>query len=81
MPGVCSWNSSNPAPPHTRVTLVDTITSPLDTPVLLIAAVVLGALLIFGLIRKITKLIVITILLAIVVVGLYIARSEGYLSW
>lgn len=60
---------------------MDAISSPVDTPVLLIAAIVLGALLILGIIRKITKLIVITILLGVVVVGLYIARAQGYLTW
>ncbi len=60
---------------------VDSITSPLDTPILLIAGIALLALLVFGIIRKITRLIVITILLGLVVTGLYVARAEGYLTW
>ncbi len=53
----------------------------MDSPVLLIAAIVIVALLAFAIIRKITKLIVITIALGVIVVGLYIARSEGYITW
>lgn len=60
---------------------MDSISSPVDTPVLLIAAIVLGALLLFAIIRKITKLIIITILLGVIVIGLYIARAEGLLTW
>jgi hypothetical protein len=62
-------------------TLTSPITSPIDTPVLLIAAIVIVVLLAFAIIRKITKLIVITIGLGVIVVGLYIARTEGYITW
>ena len=62
-------------------TVTDTITSPVDTPVLLIAGLVLLALLAFAIIRKITRLIVITIALGVIVVGLYLARAEGYIAW
>jgi hypothetical protein len=73
MPAACSWNSSNPRQTRTR--------PPVDTPILLIAALVIAALLIFAIIRKITKLIVITILLGVIVIALYIARAEGYITW
>lgn len=63
------------------MTGVDTITSPVDTPILLIAALVIAGLLVFAVIRKITKMIVITVLLGVIVIGLYIARAEGYITW
>ena len=62
-------------------TLTSPITSPIDTPVLLIAAIVIVVLLAFAILRKITKLIVITIGLGVIVVGLYIARAEGSITW
>lgn len=60
---------------------MDSITSPLDTPILLLAAIALLALLVFAIIRKITRLIVISILLGLVLTGLYVARAEGYVTW
>ncbi len=62
-------------------TIATSVTSPVDTPVLLIAAIVVVALLVFAIIRKITKLVVITIALGLIVVGLYLARAEGYITW
>lgn len=60
---------------------METITSPVDTPVLLVAGLVLLALLAFAIMRKITRLIIITIALGALVIGLYIARAEGYITW
>lgn len=60
---------------------VDASSLSLDSPLLLIAAAVVAALLVFGIARKITKLIVVSILLGVVVVGLYLARAQGLITW
>lgn len=60
---------------------MDTVSTPLDTPVLLIAALVVLAVLAFAVFRKITKLIIIAIALGVIVIGLYLARAEGFVTW
>jgi hypothetical protein len=60
---------------------METVTTPWDTPVLLIAALIVLALLAFAVLRKITKLIILAIALGVIVVGLYLARAEGFVTW
>jgi hypothetical protein len=56
-------------------------TTTMDSPLLVIAAFVLVGLLLIGIARKLMKLVLVTSVLAILVVGLFIARSAGVIDW
>jgi|GEM_PF-5104619 uncharacterized membrane protein len=49
--------------------------------ILLIAAIVLGALFVFALFRRLVKMAIIVMLLAVVLVGLYVARAQDLITW
>ncbi len=50
-------------------------------PLLLIVAVALGAIFVFSLFRRLFKTAIVVILIGAVVVGLYIAREQGLITW
>jgi|AntAceMinimDraft_6_1070360.scaffolds.fasta_scaffold63686_1 hypothetical protein len=50
-------------------------------PLLLIVAVALGALFVFSLFRRLFKTAIVVMLIGAVVVGLYIAREQGLITW
>jgi hypothetical protein len=56
-------------------------TATMDSPLLVIAAFVLVGLMFLGIARKLMKLVLVTSILGILVVGLFIARSAGVIDW
>ena len=50
-------------------------------PLLLIVAVALGAIFVFSLFRRLFKTAIVVILIGAVVVGLYLAREQGLITW
>lgn len=57
------------------------ITSPLDTPILLGAAIVVGVLLVVTLARRLLRWAALLAAIGAIIVGLYWARAQGYLTW
>jgi hypothetical protein len=62
-------------------TTLNGFTAATDSPVLLIAAIVLVGLLVFGIARKLMRLVLVASGLGVVVVGLFFARSAGLIDW
>jgi hypothetical protein len=60
---------------------VTEITSPLDTPILLGAAIVVGVLLVVTLARRLLRWAALLAAIGVIIVALYWARAEGYLTW
>jgi uncharacterized membrane protein YqiK len=52
-----------------------------ESPILLIAALALLGLLIFGIVRKLVRVVIIASALGILVIGLFFARSQGLIDW